>query len=88
MSAAVRVYLTCAQCSSYHAFRSEIEYLQDNQFIDAATRAVFVDAVIYNPSFGLFTIVRLVFECFETGGVSSTAQIATYRLVRLSPLRA
>jgi hypothetical protein len=46
---------------------------------------VFVDSILYNPSFGLYTIVRLVFECFETGGVASSAQIATYRL---SPLLA
>jgi hypothetical protein len=71
--------------SSYHAFRSEIEFLEKNRFIDAATRAVFVDSILYNPSFGLYTIVRLVFECFETGGVASSAQIATYRS---SPLHA
>ena len=64
---------------SYSAFRSEIQNLESNNFIDAATRAMFVDLSFYNGAFGLFTIVRLSFEFFETGGVNSAAQVATYR---------
>jgi hypothetical protein len=64
---------------SYHEFVSEIEYLQTNNFVDDATRAIFVDAVFYNSAFGLYTMVRLVFECFETGGVMSSSQVATFR---------
>jgi hypothetical protein len=64
---------------SYHEFVSEIEYLQTNNFVDDATRAIFVDTVFYNSAFGLYTMVRLVFECFETGGVMSSSQVATFR---------
>lgn len=64
---------------AYHEFRSEIDYLQSNGFIDSATRAIFVDAILYNQAFGLYTMVRLVFEYHETGSVTTMAQIATYR---------
>jgi hypothetical protein len=39
---------------SYREFVSEIEYLQANNFVDDATRAIFVDAVFYNTAFGLY----------------------------------
>jgi hypothetical protein len=67
---------------AYHEFRSEIDYLQSNGFIDSATRAIFVDAILYNQAFGLYTMVRLVFEYHETGSVTTMAQIATYRCVK------
>jgi hypothetical protein len=64
---------------SYREFVSEIEYLEKNNFADDATRALFVDAVFFNSAFGLYTIMRLTFECFETGGVLSSSQFTTLR---------
>jgi hypothetical protein len=66
---------------TYREFRSEIEYLEKNGFIDSATRAVFVDAMFYNQALGLYSMVRLVFECYETGGVTTMAQVSTFRCI-------
>ena len=51
------------------------EYLKQNQYIDLATRAVFVDLCLYNPSVQFFISVRMLFEFLPYGDVRSSNSV-------------
>ena len=42
--------------------RKAIEFLDKEQWMDLATRAVFVDVLVYNPNVGFVSLVKLSFE--------------------------
>eukprot|EP00753_Platysulcus_tardus_P001175 PLAT11123.1.p1 GENE.PLAT11123.1~~PLAT11123.1.p1 ORF type:complete len:840 (+),score=465.31 PLAT11123.1:32-2551(+) len=56
--------------------------LEETEWVDISTRAVFVDTAVFNPNVNLFCIVRLMFEFLPTGGVLPSA---TFRTGRLTP---
>ncbi|KAJ8920176.1 hypothetical protein NQ315_011837 [Exocentrus adspersus] len=60
---------------------TNLNYLLRNKWIDEATRAVFVEFLIYNPGTNLFDAVRILFELSATGYVEKTLDVHTARLL-------
>lgn len=54
--------------------------LQDNLWIDRATRAVFLDFTLYNANVNLFSIIKLVSEFPPTGGMITSYVLFTTKL--------
>ncbi len=48
--------------SSSESMKELVSYLKSEQWVDLATRAVFIDICVYHPSTQFFTSVRLLFE--------------------------
>ncbi|PRP87089.1 NB-ARC domain-containing protein [Planoprotostelium fungivorum] len=46
-----------------------VERLEDGQWIDGATRVIFLDFTIYTPNLDLFSVVRLVVEFTASGAI-------------------
>ncbi|XP_036373120.1 polycystin-2 [Megalops cyprinoides] len=61
---------------------AQLHALKDNLWLDRGTRAVFIDFSVYNGNVNLFCVVRLVAEFLATGGVMTSWQFQTVRLVR------
>lgn len=62
------------------AFR--LQFLKDRLWLDRGTRAVFLDFSVYNRNINLFCIARLLVEFPATGGVVTSWQFQTVRLIR------
>uniref|UniRef100_A0A8C7NZS3 Polycystin-2 n=1 Tax=Oncorhynchus mykiss TaxID=8022 RepID=A0A8C7NZS3_ONCMY len=56
--------------------------LKHQLWLDRGTRAVFLDFSVYNGNINLFCIARLVVEFPATGGVVTSWQFQTVRLIR------
>uniref|UniRef100_A0A673ZD50 Polycystin-2 n=1 Tax=Salmo trutta TaxID=8032 RepID=A0A673ZD50_SALTR len=56
--------------------------LKQQLWLDRGTRAVFLDFSVYNGNINLFCIARLVVEFPATGGVVTSWQFQTVRLIR------
>jgi hypothetical protein len=52
-----------------------LDYLKQEHWVDLASRAVFIDLCLYNPSTQFFTSVRLLFEFLPYGDVRSSNSI-------------
>ncbi|XP_043917296.1 polycystin-2 isoform X2 [Protopterus annectens] len=61
---------------------AQIQLLKDNLWLDRGTRVVFIDFSVYNANINLFCIVRLVAEFPATGGVITSWQFQTVKLIR------
>ena len=59
-----------------------IHELKESLWISRATRAVIVDFAVYNANVNLFCVVKLIFEFPATGGVVSTNEFMTVKLIR------
>lgn len=57
-----------------------IRVLEDDNWIDDQTMAVFTEFTIFEPSSSLFSSIKLVFERFPTGGSSAKTSIKTLSL--------
>ena len=63
------------------AFRSTIEQLRDDMFIDRATRAIFFNVNLYNQNLDMYQSVQLLFEFLATGAiVTHDVRIITNRI--------
>ncbi|XP_056135698.1 polycystin-2 isoform X2 [Lampris incognitus] len=60
----------------------QLRFLKDHLWIDRGTRAVFLDFSVYNSNINLFCIARLLVEFPATGGVVTSWQFQTVRLIR------
>ncbi|XP_061686297.1 polycystin-2 [Syngnathoides biaculeatus] len=60
----------------------QLRFLKDHLWLDRGTRAVFLDFAVYNGNINLFCIVRLLVEFPATGGVVTSWQFQTVRLIR------
>uniref|UniRef100_A0A4W6BWJ5 Polycystin-2 n=1 Tax=Lates calcarifer TaxID=8187 RepID=A0A4W6BWJ5_LATCA len=60
----------------------QLQVLKDHLWLDRGTRAVFLDFSVYNGNINLFCIARLLVEFPATGGVVTSWQFQTVRLVR------
>ncbi|XP_066292641.1 polycystin-1-like protein 2 [Branchiostoma lanceolatum] len=60
--------------------RSILADLKANRWIDRQTRAVILEALLYNGNLDLFTSVTMVFEFSEMSGVFSHRHLHTFRL--------
>ncbi|XP_034044494.1 polycystin-2 isoform X2 [Thalassophryne amazonica] len=60
----------------------QLQFLKDHLWLDRGTRAVFLDFSIYNSNINLFCISRLLAEFPATGGVVTSWQFQTVRLIR------
>ncbi|XP_059903506.1 polycystin-2 isoform X1 [Gadus macrocephalus] len=60
----------------------QLALLKDNLWLDRGTRAVFLDFSVYNGNINLFCIARLLVEFPATGGVVTSWQFQTVRLIR------
>ncbi|XP_077381298.1 polycystin-2 [Festucalex cinctus] len=61
---------------------AQLRFLKDHLWLDRGTRAVFLDFAVYNGNINLFCIVRLLVEFPATGGVVTSWQFQTVRLIR------
>ncbi|XP_078695111.1 polycystin-1-like protein 2 [Branchiostoma floridae x Branchiostoma belcheri] len=60
--------------------RSILAELKANRWIDKRTRAIFLEALLYNGNRDLFTSVTMVFEFSETVGVFTHHRVQAFRL--------
>ncbi|XP_078692602.1 polycystin-1-like protein 2 [Branchiostoma floridae x Branchiostoma belcheri] len=60
--------------------RSILAELKANRWIDKRTRAIFLEALLYNGNLDLFTSVTMVFEFSETAGVFTQHRVQAFRL--------
>lgn len=61
---------------------TRLRELRDGKFIDLHTRAVLIDAVLYNPSLDYLMLVRITAEMPVVGGVVPSHKFAALRLYR------
>lgn len=66
----------------YYKATNQVHILRKMRWIDRHTRAVFLEASLYNPNSNLFTSVTVLVEIPPTGGIFQKALILTYRLYR------
>ena len=57
--------------------------LRNGLWIDRGTRAVTIDFTVYNANINLFCVVQLLVEMPATGGVYTTSQFKTVKLLHL-----
>nr|KAG5695087.1 hypothetical protein BaRGS_015063 [Batillaria attramentaria] len=57
-----------------------VSELENLEWIDKYTRAVFVEFVLYNPNVNLFAMVTVVFETPMTGTLKGEVIVASFRL--------
>ncbi|XP_069023979.1 polycystin-2 isoform X1 [Embiotoca jacksoni] len=60
----------------------QMQFLKDHLWLDRGSRAVFIDFSVYNGNINLFCIARLLVEFPATGGVVTSWQFQTVRLIR------
>lgn len=60
---------------------AQIESLKSNLWLGRGTRAVFIDFTVYNANINLFCIVRLLVEFPATGGLVTSWQFQTVKLI-------
>ncbi|XP_078701302.1 uncharacterized protein LOC144927629 isoform X3 [Branchiostoma floridae x Branchiostoma belcheri] len=60
--------------------RSILAELKANRWIDKRTRAIFLEALLYNGNLDLFTSLTMVFEFSETAGVFTHHRVQAFRL--------
>ena len=68
--------------------RSSLDDLEQNGWIDRATRAVINEFTLLNPCTNLFSVVNLIIEIPPSGGLMITEDIHTMRLYYYSGNRA
>ena len=56
-------------------------------WIDRGTRAVLIDFTVYNANINLFCIIQLMAEFPATGGVMTSSQFKTVKLLHLKGLK-
>ncbi|XP_030643868.1 polycystin-2 [Chanos chanos] len=61
---------------------NQLRELKDNLWLDRGTRALFLDFSVYNGNINLFCVARLVVEFPATGGIVTSWQFQTVRLLR------
>ena len=61
--------------SSRESMIELVNYLKNEHWVDLATRAVFIDLCMYNPSTQFFTSIRLLFEFLPYGDVRPSNSI-------------
>ena len=54
-----------------------LESIKNTQWIDDRTRVIFVEFTLYNPNANLFSVVMIVFEFSNTGGIFPDYEIFT-----------
>ncbi|KAJ1218769.1 hypothetical protein NDU88_006345 [Pleurodeles waltl] len=68
------------------ATAAQIATLKNNLWLDRGTRAVFLDFSVYNANINLFCIIRLLVEFPATGGLVTSWQFQTVKLIHyISP---
>lgn len=68
-----------------HATLTQIERLKADNFLDVATRAVFVDLIVWNVNVGTYAVVRLAIEFGASGGVKRNLDVLTMTQASLTP---
>ena len=56
--------------------------LQENNWIDELSVAVFVEFTVFNPSSSLFSVTRCLYERFPTGGTAFSRSVKTLTLYK------
>lgn len=64
-------------------FINDLKELKKFNWLDKATRALFIDIVTYNPSVDLFSYIKLIFEMPHTGGIFPSYRIENKQLFRV-----
>ncbi|XP_066303048.1 polycystin-2-like protein 1 [Branchiostoma lanceolatum] len=57
-------------------------FLQQHNWLDERTRAVFVELILYNPHGNLFSVVTVVVEFTQIGAAFTTGDIVSLRLIQ------
>ena len=59
-----------------------LDTLKTDLFVDGQTRLISIDFNFFNPTSGMHTICRLIFEFDETGSIDTSYSIRSWRLLR------
>ena len=68
----------------YNIMLRSLQRLQDRDWIDNKTRAVFVEFTVFNPATSIFATLALAFECMAFGTVEPDSNIASLQLYSLT----
>ncbi|XP_075716827.1 polycystin-2 isoform X2 [Rhinoderma darwinii] len=60
---------------------AQIGTMKNNLWLDRGTRAVFIDFTVYNANINLFCIIRFLVEFPATGGLVTSSQFQTVKLI-------
>ena len=64
-------------------FINDLNELERYNWLDKATRALFIDIITYNPSVNLFSYIKFTFEMPLTGGIFPSYKIENKELLRV-----
>ncbi|KAI8497521.1 hypothetical protein Bbelb_248270 [Branchiostoma belcheri] len=64
------------------ASTNEATFLQDQNWLDEKTRALFIELILYNPHVNLFSVLSLVVEFTNLGSVYKSSEVITVRLIQ------
>ena len=65
-------------------FINDLNELEKFNWLDKATRALFIDIITYNPSVNLFSYIKIAFEMPLTGGIFPSYKIENRQLLRVN----
>ncbi|XP_035660578.1 polycystic kidney disease 2-like 2 protein [Branchiostoma floridae] len=68
--------------SAKHTSLSRVEHLQQQDWLDDKTRAVFIELTLYNPHVNLFSVVSMAVEFTNQGAAYKGSEVVTLRLVQ------
>ncbi|XP_078572564.1 polycystin-2-like protein 2 [Branchiostoma floridae x Branchiostoma japonicum] len=57
-------------------------YLEQHNWLDERTRAVFVELILYNPHANLFSVVSIVVEFTQLGAAFTSGEVVSLRLIQ------
>ncbi|XP_078692953.1 polycystin-2-like protein 1 [Branchiostoma floridae x Branchiostoma belcheri] len=61
---------------------NEATFLQQQNWLDENTRALFIELILYNPHVNLFSVVSLVVEFTNLGSAYKSSEVITVRLIQ------
>ncbi|KAI8515670.1 hypothetical protein Bbelb_064830 [Branchiostoma belcheri] len=68
------------------ASQAAATFLQQHNWLDERTRAVFVELILYNPHANLFSVVTIVAEFTPLGAAFTSGEVVTLRLIQRDAL--
>ncbi|XP_019631330.1 PREDICTED: polycystic kidney disease protein 1-like 2 [Branchiostoma belcheri] len=68
------------------ASQAAATFLQQHNWLDERTRAVFVELILYNPHANLFSVVTIVVEFTPLGAAFTSGEVVTLRLIQRDAL--
>eukprot|EP00754_Rhynchopus_humris_P045858 Rhum_TRINITY_DN5343_c0_g1::Rhum_TRINITY_DN5343_c0_g1_i1::g.17182::m.17182/K04986/PKD2; polycystin 2 len=79
--------ITLPFLSTMDEVKLQMKFLQDNGWIDLATRLVIVDILTYNPAVGSFAVNHMYVELFASGSTVAMTKAYPFKILQLGGLQ-